>query len=164
MPYSGCNDMVAMSKALAGGFPQRHSDMIPGTIWAFLEKCWSRNPSKRPSTSQVYSALLQLQPLPPPTEVLPKEESSRGTPSPDWPEEPILGAAATHLDKIAEVIHLVISPYSSSYNSILETHAWESNAGVGKVCQASEPPSLWHGHSATPWGRRKGGKLFPAHL
>lgn len=59
-PYSGCSDAVTLLKIQAGEIPQRPSDGIPGMVWEFLEKCWSGNPAKRPSTTQVYETFSKL--------------------------------------------------------------------------------------------------------
>jgi len=131
-----------MSKVLAGEFPQRPSDGIPGPIWEFLEKCWSMDPTKRPSIVQVHDALSRFQPLPPPMEELPRADNPQTVPTPGWLEEPIVGVAGRRTDKIVEVIQLVLSPSSSNRTSIIGTCASEPNAAVGKD-QTSGAAYLW---------------------
>jgi len=64
MPYSKYKDTVALSKIQAGELPQQPSDGIGDTAWQFLEKCWNRNSTKRPSATEVYDAFLQFRCLP----------------------------------------------------------------------------------------------------
>lgn len=64
MPYSKYNDTVTLSKIQAGELPQKPTDGIRDTVWGFLEKCWNRDPTKRPSIAEVYDAFLQFRSLP----------------------------------------------------------------------------------------------------
>ena len=72
IPYSGCDDAVALSKIRAGKQPQRPSEGIPDAVWQFLERCWSMDPRKRPSATQVYNALSKSRSVRPVTEELPE--------------------------------------------------------------------------------------------
>jgi len=56
MPFSWCDDDVALSKIRAGKVPQRPSEGITDPVWEFLEKCWNVDPSQRPSAARVYDA------------------------------------------------------------------------------------------------------------
>ena len=76
MPYSGSNDTAALHKIQAGETPQQPSDEIYDAVWEFLEKCWNRNPSKRPPIAQISDAFSEFRSLPqvmptPATEELP---------------------------------------------------------------------------------------------
>jgi len=53
-------------KKREGEIPQRppDADGIADPVWEFLERCWSRDPAKRPPTAQVYESLSKLRPLP----------------------------------------------------------------------------------------------------
>lgn len=51
-PYYEYKCCDAFSKILQGKMPQRPSDGIIGPVWKFLERCWSRDPAKRPSTDE----------------------------------------------------------------------------------------------------------------
>ena len=51
-------------KVQDGEIPERPPDGIADPVWEFLERCWSRDPAKRPSTAQVYESLSNLRPLP----------------------------------------------------------------------------------------------------
>jgi len=51
-------------KIQEGEIPRRPPDWIADLVWEFLERCWSRDPAKRPSTAQVYESLSKLRPLP----------------------------------------------------------------------------------------------------
>ena len=44
--------------------PQRPSAGINDKVWLFLQKCWSMNPSERPSTTQLCDALPRFRSLP----------------------------------------------------------------------------------------------------
>jgi len=59
-PYSGCSDTVTLLKIQAGEMPQRPSDGITDPVWEFLERCWSRDPTKRPPIAEVYGFFSQL--------------------------------------------------------------------------------------------------------
>ena len=56
VPYSWCDDATALSDIRAGKTPQRLPDGIGDPVRQFLEKCWSRNPRKRPPAAEVYRA------------------------------------------------------------------------------------------------------------
>jgi len=60
MPYSKWNEVIALSKIQVGEIPHQSSDEIPDPVWKFLEKCWSRDSTKRPSTLQVGAAFSQF--------------------------------------------------------------------------------------------------------
>lgn len=64
MPYSKHNDTVTLSKIQAGEIPQQPSEGIDATVWEFLEKCWSRDATKRPSSDQVCDSFFQFRTLP----------------------------------------------------------------------------------------------------
>ena len=64
MPYFKYNDTVTLSKIQAGEMPQKPSEGIDSTVWEFLERCWSRDVTKRPSSNQVYESFLQFRSLP----------------------------------------------------------------------------------------------------
>ena len=69
IPYSGCNDAVAMSKIRAGKKPKRPSEGIYDPVWQFLKECWSIDGRKRPSAAKVYSSFLKFRAI----EELPKK-------------------------------------------------------------------------------------------
>ena len=54
---------MILEKILAGELPQR-TPGIDDTVWEFLQKCWSRDPAKRPSTAEAYDAFSQFRLLP----------------------------------------------------------------------------------------------------
>jgi hypothetical protein len=56
IPYSRYKGIIVLEKIQAGETLQRPSDKITGPLWEFLEKCWSRDPNKRPSIAQVCEA------------------------------------------------------------------------------------------------------------
>jgi len=62
-PYSGWNDTAVLEKLRVGEFPQEPSG-IDDMVWEFLQRCWSRDPAKRPSTSQVCDAFSKFSLLP----------------------------------------------------------------------------------------------------
>jgi len=64
IPYSGCSDTHALERIQAGEKPQRPSDGIADPVWKFLEKCWSMDPTKRPSTAEVCDAFLGFHSFP----------------------------------------------------------------------------------------------------
>jgi len=64
MPYSKHNDTVTLSKIQAGELPQRPSEGIDDGVWEFLESCWSRDHTKRPSSDKVYDSIAQFRSLP----------------------------------------------------------------------------------------------------
>jgi len=64
IPYFKYNDPVTLSMIQAGEIPQKPTEGIDGTVWRFLEKCWSRDITKRPSSHQVYNTFLQFRSLP----------------------------------------------------------------------------------------------------
>ena len=72
VPYSECDDVVTLSNIRAGKIPQRPSKGIPDPLWQLLEKCWSMNPLKRPSATQVYNALSESRSVHPVIEELPE--------------------------------------------------------------------------------------------
>jgi len=57
VPYSECDDIVALSQIRAGKMPERPSGGITDPVWQLLEECWSKDPRERPSTIQVYNTL-----------------------------------------------------------------------------------------------------------
>jgi len=129
-PYSGYDDIVAMSKVQAGEFPQRPSDGIPDPIWTFLGECWSSDPTKRPSTAQVHGILSRFRPLPPPMEELPRSDNQLTVPIPGArSENSISRAAQSYIDRITEVTQLVASSPSSYLIPVIETSARESKTG-----------------------------------
>jgi len=75
MPYFKHNDTVALSKIQAGEIPQQPSEGIDMTVWEFLERCWSRDPTKRPSSDQLHDSLSQFRSLP---QVVPGPEGRLG--------------------------------------------------------------------------------------
>jgi len=72
MPYSKWNEVIALSKIQVGEMPHQSSDEIADPVWEFLERCWSRDPTKRPSTVQVGDAFSQFHLRPP--QVIPTTE------------------------------------------------------------------------------------------
>ena len=64
MPYSGCDDVTALSNIQAGIIPERPSEGIADPVWRLLEKCWSTVPSERPLAAQVYDVLSELRSIP----------------------------------------------------------------------------------------------------
>jgi len=64
VPYSGCNDIVTLLKIKTGEIPHRPPNDISDPVWGLLERCWSRDFTKRPSTVQVYDAFLRFRNLP----------------------------------------------------------------------------------------------------
>jgi len=94
-----------------------------------LEKCWSRDPTKRPSAVQVYDALSQFRPS---KEVLPHADNHCAIPMLGaYSEEPNLEAAQRCIDEIAEVTQLVTSSSGPDHVFVLGTRAWESKARGG---------------------------------
>ena len=71
MPFSGCDDNVALSNIRDGKTPERPSGVIPDPVWQLLQKCWSMKRTKRPSATQVYDALSNFRSVPPVGEDLP---------------------------------------------------------------------------------------------
>jgi len=63
VPYFGWNDPDVLEKIRVGELPRRPSG-INGTVWEFLQKCWSRDPTKRPSIVQVCDAFSEFCLLP----------------------------------------------------------------------------------------------------
>ena len=63
MPYSGWKSIAVLQKVRVGELPQRPSG-IDDTVWEFLLRCWSRDPAKRPSISQVCDAFSRFCLLP----------------------------------------------------------------------------------------------------
>ena len=59
MPYSGWKETAVLEMVRVGEPPQRPSK-IDDTVWEFLRKCWSKDPSKRPSTSNLRCPLAIL--------------------------------------------------------------------------------------------------------
>lgn len=51
--------------------PRRPPNGIADPVWDFLEMCWSRDPTKRPSITHVRNALSQSPSFPPPSPSLP---------------------------------------------------------------------------------------------
>jgi len=64
IPYAKHNDAVTLSVIQAGEIPQKPSEGMDGTVWEFLEKCWSRDVTKRPSSHQVYDSIFRFRSLP----------------------------------------------------------------------------------------------------
>jgi len=116
MPYSEYNDIVALSRVQAGELPRRPPDGITDPVWEFLEKCWNGNPTKRPSTAQVYDALSRFQPLP----------------------ESVFGVAEGRIDEIAEVTLLVIPLPNFNQIYILGVRTWKFRAGDEQHRRASD--------------------------
>ena len=63
VPYPKCNNTAILEKMRVGELPQKPPG-IDNTVWEFLQKCWSRDPTKRPSTAQVYDAFSKFCLLP----------------------------------------------------------------------------------------------------
>jgi len=63
VPYSGWNESAVQTKVLVGELPQRPSG-IDDTVWEFLRRCWSKDPTKRPSIAQVCDAFSRFCLLP----------------------------------------------------------------------------------------------------
>ncbi|KAF9789185.1 kinase-like domain-containing protein [Thelephora terrestris] len=59
-PYSDCNYGNIVPKVQAGEMPERPPDGINDQVWELLEKCWSRDPGKRPPTLELYNILSNL--------------------------------------------------------------------------------------------------------
>ena len=59
MPYSGWKETAVLEMVRVGEPPQRPS-RIDDTVWEFLRKCWSKDPSKRQSTSNLRCPLAIL--------------------------------------------------------------------------------------------------------
>jgi len=62
MPYFKWNDTITLQKIQAGEMPQQPS-VNDDEIWEFLRRCWSRDPKKRPSTTQVFNVFSQFRSL-----------------------------------------------------------------------------------------------------
>jgi len=62
-PYSKYDSTAILEKIRLGELPQKPPG-IDDTVWDFLRKCWSRDPTKRPSTAQVCEAFSELRSLP----------------------------------------------------------------------------------------------------
>ena len=59
VPYPKCNKPGILEKIRVGELPQKPLG-IDDTVWEFLQKCWSRDPTKRPSTAQVCDKFSQF--------------------------------------------------------------------------------------------------------
>ena len=59
-PYSECKDISeALGMIENGRLPLRPSNGISGPTWSFLERCWSRDPTERPSIDKACKTLSQ---------------------------------------------------------------------------------------------------------
>jgi len=152
----------------AGEFPQRPSDGIPDQIWMFLETCWSRDPSNRPSTVQVYNTLSRFQPNPPPNEEPPNADKSRTVSIPDVRSEGSISVLAqSYIDEISEVTQLVFSPPCTHFTTtLLGTRMCESKAGGEKCHRTSDVVRYlpYGSNIISARGRREGRGPLPAHL
>ena len=73
MRHSGSDDAAALRDIRAGKNPKRPSEGIPDLVWQILQKCWTMDPRKRPSATQVYNALSEYRSHRPVIEDLPKK-------------------------------------------------------------------------------------------
>ena len=80
MPYSKYNDTVTLSMIQAGEIPRKPSEGIDGSVWKFLERCWSRDITERPSSHQIYDSFLQFRSLPQVMPVLDGRSGVEGLP------------------------------------------------------------------------------------
>lgn len=60
IPYSKHSNIAVLPKIQEGEMLQRPLNKITDPVWEFLEECWSRVPTNRPSTAQVCSAFSQF--------------------------------------------------------------------------------------------------------
>ena len=125
LPYSKHGGMLTLSKIHAGGIPQRPFRGIDDSVWGFLEKCWSRDPAKRPSATEVFNALSQFY-CPLPAKRLSHTDNRRTVPIPDAYPGKADFEARMEIDEISEVTPLTISPPSSDHAFVLGTRTWES--------------------------------------
>ena len=96
-PYSGHNNTAVLEKIRVGELPHRPPE-IDDDVWEFLQKCWSRDPVKRPSTVEVYDAFSRFFPAPERRSMteLPGKAKS-GQPSTEMPGKVKLGQPSTEL-------------------------------------------------------------------
>jgi len=64
MPYSECDDLGASLNIRAGKMPERPFRGITDPVWQLLEECWSKDPWKRPPTTQLYDILSKFRSIP----------------------------------------------------------------------------------------------------
>jgi len=64
IPYAKHNNAVAFSMMRAREIPQKPFEGMDDIVWEFLEMCWSRDVTKRPSSHQVYNSMLRFRSLP----------------------------------------------------------------------------------------------------
>ena len=63
VPYSGWKDTDVLEKVRVGELPRKPSG-IDNAVWDFLEKCWSRDPKKRPEIAPICDAFSRFCLLP----------------------------------------------------------------------------------------------------
>jgi len=73
MPYSGCDDAVALSTIRAGKTPERPSEGIPDPVWQLLQECWNEQPWDRPPAAQIYKTFSKFRSVHKAVEHLPRK-------------------------------------------------------------------------------------------